>query len=248
MTCKSTFSFITLLISFATLTQAQVGIGTNSPNAQAVLDLSSTSKAFILPRLSTSQRDLSITSPVAGMLIFNTTTRKFQGYVGSGSSITVASNSSIGAYTHVNNTEYPAQTFQVSASTSSFSISFWVDQLYNSFSSGNVTFELYEGTPGGSTTLLNTQTNLVTSTGQKTFNVSGVSLSTSTTYFFLVKPTTTFATGWISLTRSGTGLNPYANGAIYIYDGDGGNWSSAYSDDLRFEITDLASSSWVDLH
>ena len=226
---------------------AQVGIGTNSPNAQAVLDVSSTSKAFILPRLSTSQRDLSITSPVAGMLIYNTTTSKFQGYTVLPA--TVASNSSTGADTYVSNDEYPAQTFQVSASTTSFSISFWVNQLYNSFSSGNVTVELYLGTPGGSATLLNTQTTSVTSTGQKTFTVSGVSLSTGTTYFFLVKPTTTFATGWFSLTRSGTGGNPYANGAIYIYEnhfGMGWSWSSAYNDDLRFEVTEVGY--WVDLH
>jgi hypothetical protein len=226
---------------------AQVGIGTNSPNAQAVLDVSSTSKAFILPRLSTSQRDLSITSPVAGMLIYNTTTSKFQGYTVLPA--TVASNSSTGADTYVSYEEYPAQTFQVSASTTSFSISFWVDNLYNGFLSGNVTFELYQGTPGGSTTMLNTQTTSVTSTGQKTLTVSGVSLSTGITYFFLVKPTTTFATGWFSLTRSGTGGNPYANGAIYIYSNQpmmGWSWSSAYNDDLRFEVFDL--SGWVDLH
>lgn len=223
---------------------AQVGIGTNSPHTQAVLDVSSTSKAFILPRLSTSQRDLSITSPVAGMLIYNTTTGKFQGYAGSGASATISSSSASGTGTYVSNDYRVAQTFQVSQSTSSFTVSFWVEQLYNSFTTGDVTFEVYQGTPGGSTTLLNTQTTTVTSTGQKTMTITGVSLSTATTYFFLIKPTTTFPTGWFSVTRSGTGTGPYADGSLYTYSG---SFWTASGDDLRFEVTS-SGSSWVDLH
>jgi hypothetical protein len=66
--------FTTLLISATVMTGfAQVGIGTPTPNASSILDLTSTSKALLLPRLTTTQRD-AITSAVAGMVIFNTTT------------------------------------------------------------------------------------------------------------------------------------------------------------------------------
>ncbi len=52
---------------------AQVGIGTTTPNASSILELSSTDKAFIPPRLTTAQRN-QIANPVAGMVIFNSTT------------------------------------------------------------------------------------------------------------------------------------------------------------------------------
>jgi hypothetical protein len=60
---------------------AQVGIGTNTPNASSVLDLTSTTKAFLPPRLTTGQRD-SITNPVGGMVIFNSTTGCIEIYRG----------------------------------------------------------------------------------------------------------------------------------------------------------------------
>jgi len=50
-----------------------VGIGTSSPDASALIDLSSTSKGTLITRLTTSERDL-ITSPAQGLQIFNTTT------------------------------------------------------------------------------------------------------------------------------------------------------------------------------
>ncbi len=63
---------ITLLVlSFFFVTRAfsQVGIGTNSPNASAILELSSTSKGFLPPRMSESEKN-AISSPVAGLMIY----------------------------------------------------------------------------------------------------------------------------------------------------------------------------------
>ena len=50
-----------------------VGIGTTNPNANAILDVTSTTKAFMPPRMTEAQRD-AIASPAAGMVIYNTTT------------------------------------------------------------------------------------------------------------------------------------------------------------------------------
>ncbi|MFY0605850.1 MAG: hypothetical protein JXR10_03990 [Cyclobacteriaceae bacterium] len=58
-----------------------VGIGTDIPHASAALEVESTTKGFLLPRLTTAERDV-ITSPAAGLMIFNTTTSKFNGYDG----------------------------------------------------------------------------------------------------------------------------------------------------------------------
>lgn len=56
--------------------QAQVGIGTTTPLASSVLDITSTDKGILIPRLTTAQRDL-VASPASGLLIFNTDTKKF---------------------------------------------------------------------------------------------------------------------------------------------------------------------------
>jgi len=50
---------------------AQVGIGTNSPNANAALDVVSTTQGILLPRMTTAQRN-AISSPAEGLTIFNT--------------------------------------------------------------------------------------------------------------------------------------------------------------------------------
>jgi len=49
----------------------QVGIGTSTPHASSVLELSSTSKGFIPPRMTAVQRD-NIASPAQGMVIYCT--------------------------------------------------------------------------------------------------------------------------------------------------------------------------------
>jgi hypothetical protein len=52
-----------------------IGIGTTSPNAAALLDITSTTRGFLPPRMTTAQRD-AISSPPAGLMIYNTTTNK----------------------------------------------------------------------------------------------------------------------------------------------------------------------------
>ncbi|MDI1304533.1 MAG: ice-binding family protein [bacterium] len=58
---------------------AQVGIGTVTPEVSSALDIHSTDKGFLLPRLTTIQRD-AISSPATGLLIYNTTTSIFNFY------------------------------------------------------------------------------------------------------------------------------------------------------------------------
>lgn len=56
----------------------RVGIGNDNPSTSAALDISSTTGALIIPRMTTTDRD-NLTA-VNGMIIYNTTTDKFQGY------------------------------------------------------------------------------------------------------------------------------------------------------------------------
>lgn len=53
----------------------QIGVGTETPNANAIMDLTSTTMAFMPPRMTTTQRD-NVASPTAGMVVYNSTTGK----------------------------------------------------------------------------------------------------------------------------------------------------------------------------
>jgi len=57
---------------------SRVGIGTSSPNASSILDLTSTTGALLLPRMTTAQKNL--LTPTNGMLVYDSTLNKFQGY------------------------------------------------------------------------------------------------------------------------------------------------------------------------
>lgn len=56
--------------------------GTPTIDNSAILTLTSTSKGFLPPRMTTAQRD-AIVSPALGLMIYNTSTNKHQGYNGS---------------------------------------------------------------------------------------------------------------------------------------------------------------------
>ena len=62
----------TLLISWAFVkANAQTGIGTTTPDASAKLDISSTSKGLLVPRMTSTQR-LAISLPANGLLVYQT--------------------------------------------------------------------------------------------------------------------------------------------------------------------------------
>ncbi len=66
---KSLFSIgLTLLLIYPALAQT-VGIGTTNPNASAQLEINSSSKGFLPPRITSIQRD-GIVSPAAGLMIW----------------------------------------------------------------------------------------------------------------------------------------------------------------------------------
>ena len=62
-------------------TGGNLGIGTSTPEASAKLELSSTTQGFLPPRLTDTERD-AITSPAAGLIIYNTTSGAINFYTG----------------------------------------------------------------------------------------------------------------------------------------------------------------------
>lgn len=71
MTMKKILLSILCLAGLFSL-QAQVGINTNTPNASAALDVTSTDKGILIPRMTTIQKT-AITTPAEGLLVYDTT-------------------------------------------------------------------------------------------------------------------------------------------------------------------------------
>ena len=65
------FLLLILVMFPAVLTAQSVGIGTPAPNSSAALDVTSSNKGLLMPRLTTVQRK-KIANPAAGLLVFDT--------------------------------------------------------------------------------------------------------------------------------------------------------------------------------
>ena len=73
---------IILLLFFFFVTiigNAQIGIGTVTPNASSVLDIASVTKGMLAPRMTTAQR-IAITSPAESLLVYDTDLKAFYYY------------------------------------------------------------------------------------------------------------------------------------------------------------------------
>lgn len=85
-------AMVALLVASSTITTAQntfpasgsVGIGTTTPNASAILEIQSTGKGLLIPRMTKAQRE-AIVAPANGLLIYQTNNAKgFYYYNGTG--------------------------------------------------------------------------------------------------------------------------------------------------------------------
>lgn len=66
------YIFLALFLILAAKTNAQLGLGTNSPEPASVLDITSNQKGILIPRLNLGERQL-IKFPASGLLIYNIT-------------------------------------------------------------------------------------------------------------------------------------------------------------------------------
>jgi hypothetical protein len=69
------------------MAQAQIGLGTTSPEASSILELKSDNKGLLLPRLTTDQRGF-ISNPAKGLMIFNTDSGALEVFIGGVSTTT----------------------------------------------------------------------------------------------------------------------------------------------------------------
>ena len=80
---KQILTLLLFVLSGQLLFAQNVGIGTNTPNSKAILDISSTTRGILTPRMTTLER-LSITSPPNGLLVYDLDKNEFYHYTGTG--------------------------------------------------------------------------------------------------------------------------------------------------------------------
>jgi trimeric autotransporter adhesin len=72
MKCLYSFAAIAAgLLLLSSMAVAQVGIGTTAPDASSLLDVTSTSKGLLIPRMTLAQRN-AISNPATGLVVFQT--------------------------------------------------------------------------------------------------------------------------------------------------------------------------------
>ena len=74
---KSSLYSLIVCILFSGIVNAQLGVGKPNLDPSSILDFSSESKGFLVPRMSDANRS-TITSPALGLIIFNTTANKLE--------------------------------------------------------------------------------------------------------------------------------------------------------------------------
>ena len=70
---------VLLFLLFTTIGNAQIGIGTVTPDATSILDISSTTKGMLAPRMTTIQRN-AITTPAESLMVYDTDLKMFYYY------------------------------------------------------------------------------------------------------------------------------------------------------------------------
>ncbi|WP_426095069.1 hypothetical protein [Flavobacterium sp. DSR2-3-3] len=75
-TKKVLLAYLLFFMTITTNVFAQVGIGTITPNASSVLDVSSTTQGMLTPRMTTAQR-VAIVSPADGLMVYDTDLKSF---------------------------------------------------------------------------------------------------------------------------------------------------------------------------
>jgi len=229
-------STIVMLVMFCLSSHAiaQIGIGTSTPHPSAILDVSSTNKGLLLPRMTTLERDL-IISPANGLLIYNTTANELQIYK---QRLPVQS----GLRSGWAELDFPAtEVIQSFTSTSTGNL-ISVDILLNEvLAGGTLTLTVYNSNNGTGTSLCSASLpiTLTSSNSRQRFTFSSPpALTSNMVYSF--KLTSTGATNLKLVVET---RGEYNGGSMYFSGLPDPNY------DLAFIFTVLgAPGSWVDLY
>jgi len=213
-------------------TTGNVGIGTSTPNTNAALDVSSTTKVFLPPRMTQTQRD-AISSPPIGGIIFNTTTNKLQVYINNGSSTVFGNNTYITSATCLTN---GPMWFTPSVSGSITQVKFYLPYA------GETASVAVKTNSCTSPVLLGTSNIITVGTGWNTWTFStAIPVTAGTTYFF----TSDNASACLGVSWSNTGDDTTTGNVTMDMPGE----CTLDSWDPASQITVVTGSiGWVDLN
>ena len=96
------FSIIILLANNANAQSVGIAATTITPDPSSLLEMRSTDKGLLIPRLTTTQRD-AITTPATGLMIYNSTTNSFNFYNGSTWIVVAATSNVVNSVTGTSN-------------------------------------------------------------------------------------------------------------------------------------------------
>ncbi|MES2765465.1 MAG: hypothetical protein V4642_06345 [Bacteroidota bacterium] len=197
--------------------------------ASGQVEINTTTGSLLMPRLTTAQRDA--LTPTAGMTIYNTTSNKFQGYIGGTGNTTNGTLDQ--SYQNQNNYNggswlSAAQSFTAGATGTLSNIAIGTQSNGTLSVSGTYTLNIRSGS-GQYGTILSTQTvTLTNTTGDQIFPITGstVNVISGTQYtleFISLSSGNNIAFGY------GSDSPGYVGGNMYLY---GSNYSS---NDLSFK-------------
>ncbi|MEP4532661.1 MAG: hypothetical protein ABJ004_06215 [Cyclobacteriaceae bacterium] len=206
-----------------------VGIGTNTPDPSAALDMGSASGGVLLPRMTTAQRD-AIPSPKGGLMIYNTETNRFQGYVEAAGTIDV-DNLTDGNSNVLQNF---GNSFTINTTGNLYALKLVVNNLLGGVDVP-MTIRILEDA-GASGTELASEEFVVSTTGPTTFQFdTEIPVTSGSVYTFFIEGDTNV--------QFDSGQDNYAGGAKYSNEGwgAGGDWTFGV-------YVSTGDSGWVDLH
>ena len=227
--------FLLLGASLATHAQS-VGIGTSSPAASAALEVSSTSKGLLLPRLTDAQMR-AIPSPQFGLLVYNTNDYKFYGY----KAISVAAQNAANATTPGigDPGSGSGQSFTSTLTTTLGTITVYMGRSIGG--TGNMTLTLFNGSGIAGTNLgsVSRSVTMTSSPSAITFDFSALNIPLTSGQAYTFSLTSASFPGTLSVAI--TNYDSYGGGQYYF----GNSGFSFY--DSQFQVT-AASGEWAALN
>lgn len=196
---KMITSFIATASVLFSFSQNNVGIGTSTPNSSAILDITSTNKGLLIPRMTTAQRT-AIATPAKGLMVFDTDNNSFWYYNGS-------------AWTAITGTGGSGSlSLPYSANVTTNTPSFKIENS----GSGDV---LYLGSTGSGATInaYSTSGNTVSTNSFSGYGVYATSWTNSTIYALSNNPTNTTAAIRANNTGGGAGIQASSSADNGIY-------------------------------
>lgn len=212
---------------------SQIGIGTATPNTSAALDINSTTGTLLLPRITTQERDA--LTPSAGMMIYNTEDKKFQGYTELGG-LDQSQESQNQSFDNSNT----AQSFTAGGTSTLNQVDVYLSNSNYGNNDANVTITIREGS-GTSGSVLFSQA-MPTITGGLTWYsvaITGVNVVAGNQYTIHLT-STSYIDDIFIWGRDNT--NPYSGGASYYSNTE----NTTY--DLCFRTHIENYDDWVNLH